>query len=203
MGDILTGGDAISGDRLSFQEINEVKNHFYGPDPPAAAVAGAVAGVLWVDSDDDRVYRYDGANWVVLGPDVDGNWIPTMTFGGAAVGPITYNAAQTLGRYSLKGNWCFFSGRLTLTSKGTSVGDALIESLPYTVKNYEGAQSACSFFANKVAFANQLQAFVPPNQDWINIYELTEVGVLTRITNVEFADDSDVIFSGMYEIEPV
>ena len=197
MGDFLTAGDAISGDRLSFQEANELKNHYYGTDPPA----DAVAGVIWIDSDDDRVYRYDGANWVVIGPSLDGNWTPTITFGGAAAGPITYNAAQTLGRYSLKGNWLFFSGRISLTSKGVSNGNALIESLPYTSKNYEGAHSACSFFANKVSFANILQTFVTPNTNEINIYELTEGGVLTNITDAEFADDSDLIFSGMYEIE--
>ncbi len=196
MPDYKTGGDLASGDRFGDDEGNAVKNHFYAAGFPANAVAGVIA----IKSTDKRAYRYDGTNWVVLGPDVDDNWTPTISFGAAAVG-VTYNAAQTLGRYSLKGNWCFFSGRITLTSKGSSNGNALIESLPFTVKNYEGAHSACSFFASKVSFASMLQTFVTPNTEAINIYEITEGGVLTNITDANFEDDTDLIFSGMYEIE--
>ncbi len=198
MGDVLTGADCIRGELIGLNKINVLKNCYRA----AAAPVDAVAGVLWQDSADDKLYIYDGAAWNLVGiAPVDGNWTPTITFGGGSAGPITYNAAQTLGRSSLIGNWCFFSGRLTLTSKGTAVGNALIESLPYTVKNYEGAHSACSFFASKVSFANILQTFVTPNTNEINIYELTEGGVLTNITNVEFENDSGLIFSGMYEIE--
>ena len=41
------------------QKVNKLKNHFYA----AAAPADVTAGVIWIDSDDDKVYRYDGAAW--------------------------------------------------------------------------------------------------------------------------------------------
>ncbi len=197
MGDVLTGADCIRGELIGLGKINVLKNCYRG----AVAPADATAGVLWQDSADDLLYIYDGAAWNLVGaPPIDDNWTPTITFGGGSAG-ITYNAATTLGRYSLKGNWLFFSGRITLTSKGSAVGNAAIASLPYTVKNYEGAHSATSFFASHVSFANMLQTFVTPNTDIINIYEILENGTLSPITNVEFENDTDLIFSGMYEIE--
>lgn len=195
MPDVLDGLDCIRGELIGKGKINVLKNCYYGPEPSDPAT-----GLLWRSNVDELLRQWNGATWDMIGPDVSVNWTPTISFGGAAVG-VTYNAALTLGRYSLKGNWLFFSGRLTLTDKGSSNGNVLIESLPYTVKNYEGATSACPFFANKVSFANQIQAFVTPNTNEINIYEVTEGGVLTSITDAEFEDDSDIIFSGMYEIE--
>ncbi len=195
MPDVLDGLDCIRGELIGKNKINVLKNCYYGPEPSNPAT-----GLLWRSNVDEILRQWNGASWDFIGPSVDANWTPTITFGGAAVG-VTYNAATTLGRVSLKGNWCFFSGRISLTSKGSSVGNVLIESLPYTVKNYEGAHSATSFFASKVSYTGQLQTFVTPNTNEINIYEITEGGVLTAITNVEFANDSDLIFSGMYEIE--
>ena len=195
MADVLTGADCIRGELVGLNKINVLKNCYRA----AAAPVDAVAGVLWQDSADDKLYIYDGAAWNLVGiAPVDGNWTPTITFGGAAVS-VTYNAATTLGRSSLIGNWLFFSGRIALTSKGTSVGNVLIESLPYTVKDYEGAISATSLFTINVSFVNQIQTFVTPNTNEINICD--GGGAYTPLTNAEFADDSILIFSGMYEIE--
>lgn len=74
MADISTGADAIVDEVLSYQKVNKLKNHYYG----ATAPADAVAGMIWIDSDDDVPYRYDGAAWVALVP-ADGSAVLTGT----------------------------------------------------------------------------------------------------------------------------
>lgn len=60
--------------------------------------------------------------------DVDGgNFTPTLTFGGAAVG-MTY--ATRTGNWQRNGKAVTISGRITLSSKGTSVGEARLEGWP-------------------------------------------------------------------------
>lgn len=62
MADISTGADAVVDERLGYQKLNKLKNHYYG----AVAPANPVAGVIWIDSDDGKVYRYYGAAWVEI-----------------------------------------------------------------------------------------------------------------------------------------
>ncbi len=59
MGTLLTGADAVVDEILSYQKVNKLKNHYYG----AVAPADVTAGVIWIDSNNDKVYRYDGAAW--------------------------------------------------------------------------------------------------------------------------------------------
>lgn len=65
MADLLTGADAVVDEIFSYQKVNKLKNHYYG----AVGPADATAGVIWVDSDDGKVYRFFGAAWVVIGGD--------------------------------------------------------------------------------------------------------------------------------------
>ena len=55
-------------------------------------------------------------------------WTPALTFGGNAVG-ITYGS--TFGEYQIVGNLITCSFSITLTSKGSSTGAAVITSLPF------------------------------------------------------------------------
>ena len=132
---------------------------------------------------------------------VSGNWTPAITFGGLAVG-VTYNAATTLGRYVRFGDWVIVTGRLVLTSKGASVGNALITPLPFTCKNYEGSWAEASVGLNKITFANQWTSFVAPNEANLYLQEQTEAGVQTPLTNTNFANDSVLRLNVTYEIEP-
>ena len=196
MADILTGADAISGSRLSYQEANKIKNCYRG----AAAPADAVAGVLWQDSADDRLYQYDGAAWNLLGPDEVGTWTPAITFGGLAVG-VTYGATNA-GRYVRMGNWVTITGRLVLTSKGASNGDALITGLPFTCKNDNGSYAAANVRLFNITFADQWTAYVNINTKTIPLNEVTAAGgVLTTLTDANFADNSEVVIGATYEIE--
>jgi len=187
MSGLLTGADAISGSRLSFQEANNIKNCYRGAAAPA-------------DATDDRLYQYDGAAWNLLTPHSVANWTPAITFGGAAV-DVTYDAAATLARYVRLGDWVTISGRILLTDKGSSNGAALITPLPFTCKNYAGSYASIQATLNVISFANQFACHIIPNSDDISIMEQTEAGVQTAISDANFANTSEIIFGGSYEIE--
>lgn len=190
-----TGGNLVSGDRFGDDEGNAVKNHYYGDTAPA----NAVAGVIWIDSDDDRAYRYDGANWVVLGPDIVGTWTPAISFGLASVG-IVYGGTNG-GRYVRFGNWVSITGWMVLTDKGSSNGNARIEDLPFTCKNDDASYSPATVRLENISFADQWTAWVVKNADALDLFEVTNGGILSALTDANFANNSTVMISATYEIE--
>lgn len=58
----------------------------------------------------------------------EGSWTPSLKFGGASVG-ITYTTQ--VGRYVKIGNVVHIFGRITTSSKGSSVGDATVSGIPF------------------------------------------------------------------------
>jgi hypothetical protein len=69
------------------------------------------------------------ANANTLDGYAEGTWTPNLTFGGASVG-ITYTSR--ICGYITIGAFVFVFGQFTLSSKGSSVGGALIGGLPFT-----------------------------------------------------------------------
>ena len=127
----------------------------------------------------------------------EGTWTPSLNFGGANLN-ITYNYRG--GYYTKIGNLCFFTGAFLLTEKGTSVGDAAIDGLPFTVINNAEAYSPISLRVSAVTFANALQAFPVLNTANISLREVTEAGVETNLTNADFANNSSIFVSGFYRV---
>jgi len=63
MPDIGDGADGVVDERVDYVKFNKVKNHYYA----AAAPSNPVAGVIRIDSDDERIYKYDGsAAWNLI-----------------------------------------------------------------------------------------------------------------------------------------
>jgi len=129
----------------------------------------------------------------------EGTWTPGVSFGGASVG-VTYGVSNA-GYYTKVGNIATVTGYLVLTSKGSSVGAALITGLPFTVVNDPAGWSAASLLPNKVTFANQI--FTQP---WINLtvmlmYECTEAGVLTQTNNGDFNNVTTVSIEVVYRVD--
>ena len=54
---LLTGDDAILDSVFSYQIANKFKNHWRGASPPA----NPQAGMIFSDSDDNKVYHWTGA----------------------------------------------------------------------------------------------------------------------------------------------
>ena len=67
---IPNGSDAVVDSLFSYQQYNRIKNHWYSATAPTAPVAG----MIWVDSDDGKVYVYYGAAWVEIGGSMDYNF---------------------------------------------------------------------------------------------------------------------------------
>lgn len=98
-----------------------------------------------------------------------GAWTPSLTFGAASTG-ITYSL-QT-GSYLRIGDLVFATLELTLSSKGTSVGTAVISGLPYAttvgqsislseVVSTNLPEGGVSFFAGVVGTQLYLRSVVP------------------------------------------
>lgn len=194
MPDLSDGADAVKGTRLSFLELNLIKNAYYGPEP-----ANPVTGLIWRSNVDEILRQWDGAAWQIIPFYSVDVWTPEITFGGAAVG-VTYGGTNA-GRYVRIGNWVTITGRLVLTSKGASNGDALITNLPFTCKNENGSLVSPSLQLETITFANQWSAYININTKTIVLNELTEGGVLTALTDANFDNASEIIIGGTYEIE--
>ncbi len=117
----------------------------------------------------------------------EGNCTFDLQFGGAKVG-ITYNAQK--GFYTKIGNEVFVTGYIALSNKGSSVGNAIIEGLPFTVVNDDGGYSAVSLRMCVVTFANQYAVHIAKNTTSIYLEEITEAGVESYLTNADFANNS-------------
>ena len=127
----------------------------------------------------------------------EGSWTPDLQFGGAKV-DITYSSV--VGYYVKKGREVSVTGYLQLTSKGTSVGDAIIAGLPFTVADNDAGHTAVSLELKEISFANAFQGFASKNSSNVRLYELTEAGARTALTNGNFANDSRIMVSITYFI---
>ena len=131
-----------------------------------------------------------------------GTFDPNIAFGtlgsGASVG-VTYDYRQC--SYTKVGNRVMVSGSISLTSKGSSVGNAQITGLPFSAPGNTNAYNAVAISMQKVSFADQYSAYVEIGQTYIPLYETTNAGVLTSLTNTDFADDSTILFQVTYRTD--
>jgi hypothetical protein len=90
----------------------------------------------------------------------EGTWLPTLTFGGAAVG-MTYN--ERAGWYVKIGGWIWASLRLILANKGTSVGSASITGLPFADRDAGNVGGNANYFGAFNAGVTTIPAFYITN----------------------------------------
>jgi len=125
----------------------------------------------------------------------EGTWTMGVSFGGAAVG-VTYTL--NTGTYTKIGRQVTVNGYLSLTSKGSSVGAALITGLPFTIANGASFYAPTCLRLNKITFANQFQGIAIINSTTIQLEEITTLGAFSAITDADFANDSEVVVSLTY-----
>jgi len=117
---------------------------------------------------------------------------PVLAFGGSSAG-ITY---ATQSGWSIKiGRIVFFGGLVELTNKGSASGAATI-SLPETASSTYYSTTSLSLYA--VTFANAFESRIFNSATVLDLYEITESGTRTTLTNSDFANNSAVFFSGQY-----
>ena len=125
----------------------------------------------------------------------EGTWTPRIAFGGGTTG-ITYNGV-TAGHYTRMGRMVFFSAWIVLTSKGSSVGAAIITGLPFTSYN-STALGSISLRMSGITFADFPQAYIAGNNTIIYLSESTNAGVTTDLADTNFVDTSSIMISGSY-----
>jgi hypothetical protein len=125
----------------------------------------------------------------------EGTWTSAVTFGGGAT-DVTYGGIG--GFYTKIGRLVTISGVLSLTNKGSSTGAAVITGLPFTCSNSDGAYSPINVIPNVVTFGGQFLGLVIINSTTIGLYQTSEAGTQTAITNTNFANNSEIRFSGSY-----
>jgi hypothetical protein len=125
----------------------------------------------------------------------EGTWTMGVSFGLASVGVTT---SSNTGTYTKIGRQVTVNGRLTLTSKGSSTGAARITGLPFTVTNSTAYYSAPSLLFVNISFVNQYSGISEIGFTRIEFYETTILGVVSPITDADFANNSEVILSMTY-----
>jgi len=127
----------------------------------------------------------------------EGTWTPDLQFGGAKV-DIVYGIQA--GTYTVCGNRLFFSSRITLTSKGSSTGNAQIHGLPVLVGSGDGANNKFSAYISSITFANALSCHSATETTHIHLREVSEAGVVSSLTDENFANNSTIYIAGSYKI---
>lgn len=169
--------------------------YFPAADTIGFSTGGTIRG-RWTT--DGLCFGSDTAAANALDDYEEGTWTISIQFGGAAAG-VTYSI--NTGAYTKVGRQVTVTGRLTLTSKGSSTGNVLITGLPFTIQNADAAYPAFALGAvSSITFADFIQSFGIINTTTIRFDETTNAGVRTTLTNADFANDSSVIISGSYFI---
>lgn len=128
------------------------------------------------------------------------SWLPTLTFGGNNVG-LSYNAGATGGRYTRLGNHVWFTGRLTLSAKGSSTGNAIIGGLPYANGSSQAFSSpvTCLTTGLTLTAAYHCQPLIASAAQTILLYE-SGGGGITQLTDAHFTNSSSIYVSGHYRL---
>ena len=123
-------------------------------------------------------------------------WIPTIAFGGVGVTGITYGTQY--GTYVKIGRAVFYSGQITLTSKGTDVGQIYILGLPFV--SAADITHPASFQARTTSFADQITVNQIPGTATLRFYQSSNAGVLSVLDDTSLANNSVLFFAGHYFI---
>ena len=127
----------------------------------------------------------------------EGTWTPTLNFSGGSTG-ITYDG-DTNGIYTKVGNVVSFSLRIGLTSKGSSVGSAVVAGFPFTAAaSPASANVPLTFFNIGITFTGTVQLYISAGATNAAITEATAVGSFGAITNTNFSNTSTLLVSGTY-----
>ena len=121
-------------------------------------------------------------------------WTPVLQFGGATTG-ITY--AVQRGSYQQIGNVVFFRFFISLSSKGSATGVATITGFPVAFGDYIDWPIIGETVTLSVT---NLEMFMQAQSGATNVLlqQITIGGAITSITNTNFANTSQILFSASY-----
>ena len=184
--------DAVTGDKLA----NDITINTTGDVSAGNIVLPDAGGITFGTS-----YGGSGTGTSkVLDDYEEGTFTPTITFGGNSVG-VAYTAMRT-GLYTKIGRQVHCYVALNISSKGSSVGDVIIEGLPFTATDlvdhtsYEWGGSAIYQGGLNGTVVGFLSAAVVNGQSYFNVLDLstTTAGTSSTIDNSDIQDSFSVRF---------
>ena len=129
----------------------------------------------------------------------DGTWTPTLTFGGNAVG-ITYGTR--VGTYVKIGKLVYITCTITLTSKGSSTGNAFVEGLPFNCNTTTNAQHRLTNFMDVPNGDISMASIGASQADRIALVRVTVATQAAAVmTNTQFSNTSRVWVTGVYSTD--
>lgn len=121
------------------------------------------------------------------------SWTPVLGFGGASVG-ITYSVQA--GNYTVFGDVVIANFKITLTSKGSSVGNATITGLPYASLN--GRENGVLDTPNAAMLGLTSTPFIVISSSTLFPSQTNATG-RTQLTDANFTNTSDFRASIVYK----
>jgi hypothetical protein len=171
----LTAGKAVSASTVTVATTVGV-----GAATPAATGAGITfPATQSASSDVNTLDDYE-----------EGTWTPSLNFSGGTTGLV---GTQT-GIYIKIGSMVYVQCAISLSNKGSSVGNAVITGLPFAV----GTSFAATMSAYDIANSGYIWAQGSSSQ--FVLYTVSLVGTRSNLTNTQFANSSDFIVTGTYQV---
>ncbi len=123
---------------------------------------------------------------------------PTLKFGGNSTG-MTYQS-WTAGRWERLGNRITVTGQIALSAKGSSTGVLTISGLPVTPQSGDDNYVPVTLSVEDITYTGVIQANVIPGTSTIAIYQVTEAGAKTQLTNANVSNSTNIKFSATYYV---
>jgi hypothetical protein len=215
---------------LAFAQIIDISNNTFisATYPPINSVgiiadksivenASTIVGNSFVRLTSAVVLGVDTFNWVVgrnafksidtnppvinnagIKNDVELNttWTPSLKFGDTSVGMAFTN----YGNFNVTNKVASFDLRITLTAKGSSVGEATIIGLPYSsLLTLAQGTVKCGYYNYMAGMPGALSGVVVLDSGKITLVVPTITGV-SAITDANFTDTSELNCSGSYRL---
>lgn len=126
----------------------------------------------------------------------EGTFTPILSFGGASVG-ITYSIQA--GTYTRTGNQVTFNSVITLSSKGSSTGVAVVSGLPIACGFY-GYIFLCYLVPATTTGTYTIGKLLGST----SVFQINQVaattGIETKLTNTAFSNTTSVYINGTYSV---
>ena len=174
--------------------INQTGEHAWATNAGTAMTLNTTGNLAFPDAKGIDFSATAGTGTSELLNDYEeGVWTIGLQFGGASTG-MTKNADA--GKYTKIGNQVTVTGYLALSNKGSSTGNALITGLPFLVNSYGGL----SMYMAQVTFADVPMGYSNTGTFTIPLRESTNAGVVSSLTDADFANNSEIIFTMTYTV---
>jgi len=136
-----------------------------------------------------------GATSELLNDYETGTWSGGISFGGATTG-ITYS--NFAGYYTKIGNVVTVSCYINMSNKGSATGAARITGLPFTSTSPANTYAAPALWFSNLTFLGQVCGYVNVADTTIDLFQTTELGAASALTNTNFANNTAFILNLTY-----